>query len=66
MKRNEGQSFDEFSLNSEICAIYNLGIIGSANHVMFCKETFENPELENHEYRCDHLGWYNGVNIILL
>jgi len=26
------------------------------SYVMFSKETFDNPELENHEFRCDHLG----------
>ena len=57
MKRNEGRSFDELASDEDMNSVYNLSIITrAANYVMFCKETFENPELENHEYRCDHLG----------
>lgn len=58
LKRNEGQLFNELRKDPHSAAIYNLGAVGAADYILFCKETFENPDLDNHEYRCDHLGLF--------
>lgn len=58
LKRIEGtQTTVEEAVGSpELSCLYGLRAIVMNSYVMFCRETFDNPELERHEYRCDHLG----------
>lgn len=60
LKRAEGKEFKEILRCPKLVALYGLRSIKPDHHIMYCKETFECPELENHDYRCDHLGkWLN-------
>ena len=34
-------------------------------YVLFCKDTFEHPDLQDHEFRQDNLGKYLKLNYII-
>ncbi|XP_067944815.1 mucin-5AC-like [Watersipora subatra] len=55
LKRAEGKCFEDILSSDSFAALYGLKAINASHYIMFCKETFECAELENHDYRCDHL-----------
>ncbi|XP_064601995.1 AT-rich interactive domain-containing protein 5B-like isoform X2 [Liolophura sinensis] len=54
MKRLE-KCEDQWLRNALVCAIGGFTVKNSNSRVVFCRDTFDDPELDNLEIRCDHL-----------
>ena len=50
---------DKWMKNAIVSAIGGFTVKTDSARVMFCKDTFEHPDLEEHEFRQDWLGEYN-------
>lgn len=55
VKRLEGVH-DEWLRNRLICALGGFTTSCRVTKILFCKDTFDYPDLEGHELLCNHLG----------
>ena len=65
-KCNNNKYFPIFQ-NALVCAIggFTLPQNCDKTYVLFCKDTFEHPGLQDHEFRQDNLGKYLELNYII-
>jgi hypothetical protein len=54
---------EQYTRHAVMMAIGGASPPGPNTRVVFCKDTFEYPELEDHELLCNHLGTYNNWTI---
>lgn len=54
MKRIEGVE-DEYIRNRIINALGGFAVTSGNTRILFCRDTFDYPELEGHELLCNHL-----------
>ena len=47
---------DKWLMNQVVCALGGITSTLANNRVLFCKDTFDDPEIDDLEIRCDHLG----------
>ena len=57
---------EQYTRHAVMMAIGGASPPGPNTRVVFCKDTFEYPELEDHELLCNHLGTYNLCTIHFL
>jgi len=55
MKRLEGVH-NKWLRNSLVTALGGFAVRSRDTRVLFCKDTFDYPDLEGHELLCNHLG----------
>ena len=55
LKRLEGVHND-WLRNKLVCALGGFSTSCKTTKILFCKDTFDYPELEGHELLCNHLG----------
>ena len=55
MKRLENLE-DSWLKNIVVSAIGGFTVPNAGTRIVFCRNTFEHPDLQSHDYRQDHLG----------
>lgn len=56
LKRLEGHNQKDYMRQAVVEAIGGRAAPSQNTRVVFCKDTFDYPELEDHELLCNHLG----------
>lgn len=56
LKRLEGHNHTDYMRQAVVEALGGRVAPGPNTRVVFCKSTFDYPELEDHELLCNHLG----------